>query len=815
MRERSSSNLGISQRLSPWPTALIAIVVIKAVLSLALKPGSAIFSYSGISYFLLLVLAASFAIRNGIQNTLGSRPFWIFLAIGYGLWSLDELIYLYYELGLHIEVPNSSIADPILFLHIIPLMAALASFPQRNLSEHRPYRAILDALLLLFFWSFLYGYTVFPYKHLASSTNYALRFDILYLLENFALVLAAGILTLRVQAPWKSIYLHLFGASALYALGSTVANIAIDSGGYVNGKLYGLALTASVCWFVWIPLRARQLSAVEAETTQPSGKSRASSLAMLVVVVISIPLLWELFHRDEGTSPRTFRLLVAIAAIACLACAAYIRELLVERELASRLRFANNRLRLAMRSGKSVGWDWDVKSGRDSWFGDLQTQFGIASDTYVGRIEDFRRWVHPEDRERVTKAAKDAMQNRKPYAAEFRILWPDGTVRWISAEGKVYYTANGEPGRVLGISVDITDRRRTEEALRESEERLRLAAQAGKMYAYDWDAATDVVVRSPECMHVLGLTDGPPRLTRQQLLEEVHPDDRQKFIAAVADLTLEHPTCRVTYRMLLSSGALIWLEKSARAFFDEEGKMRRMIGMVADVTERKLAEEALASLSRRVIAAEERERSRIAEGLHEDIGQRLALLAIEMEQLKTEPLDQTAEQLSRMDAVWRQTLGVLADVKASAHELHSPRLEYLGIAAVMRSFCEEFGQRKGVEIDFKSHDLPSFVSPNISLRLFRVLQEALYNAVKHSGVRYFEVRLWRLSEEIHLTVSDSGAGFDPEAARNDRGFGLIGMQERLKLLEGTVSIESQPQRGTTIHACVPLSSGSDSMRAAG
>jgi PAS domain S-box-containing protein len=462
-----------------------------------------------------------------------------------------------------------------------------------------------------------------------------------------------------------------------------------------------------------------------------------------------------------------------------------------------------------------VGWEWDVKSGRLSWFGDLQTHFGIVSDTHVCRIGDFYRWVHPEDRERVTKAVKDAMQNRTPYAAEFRILWPDGTVRWISAEGKFYYAASGEPERVLGISVDITDRRRAEEALRESEERLRLAAQAGKMYAYDWDAATDTVVRSPECMNVLGSSDRPTRLTRQQLLEEVHPDDRQKFIAAVADLTLEHPTCRVTYRMLLSSGAVIWLEKSARAFFDGEGKMRRMIGMVADVTERKLAEEALASLSRRVIAAEERERSRIAAELHEDIGQRLALLAIEIEQLKTEPVYQTAETLSRMDAVWKQTLGILTDVKASAHELHSPRLEYLGIASVMRSFCEEFGQRKGVEIDFKSHDLPSFVSPNISLRLFRVLQEALHNAVKHSGVRYFEVQLWRLSDEIHLAVSDSGAAFDSEAVRNGRRVGLIGMQERLKLLEGTVSIESQLQRGTTIHACVPLSSGSDSMWAVG
>ena len=86
-----------------------------------------------------------------------------------------------------------------------------------------------------------------------------MRFDILYLLENLALVLGVGILTLRAQAPWKSIYLHLLGASTLYALSSTVANLAIDSGGYVNGKLYGLGLTASVCWFVWIPLRARQV----------------------------------------------------------------------------------------------------------------------------------------------------------------------------------------------------------------------------------------------------------------------------------------------------------------------------------------------------------------------------------------------------------------------------------------------------------------------------------------------------------------------------------------------------------------------------
>jgi signal transduction histidine kinase len=150
-----------------------------------------------------------------------------------------------------------------------------------------------------------------------------------------------------------------------------------------------------------------------------------------------------------------------------------------------------------------------------------------------------------------------------------------------------------------------------------------------------------------------------------------------------------------------------------------------------------------------------------------------------------------------------------------SHELHSSKLEYVGIAAAMRGFCQEFGEQQKVEIDFKIHDLPAPLSQDISLCLFRVLQEAVHNSAKHSGVRHFEVRLWGTSDEIHLTVRDSGAGFDREAAKESRGLGLISMEERLKLLNGTFSIESQPKRGTTIHARVPLSSESDSMRAAG
>jgi PAS domain S-box-containing protein len=686
MTKRFSMKLGSGLRFSFWPTALIGIVVIKAVLSLDVRPGSFLLSYSGISYLLLLFLATGFAIQNGIQKTLGSRPFWLFLAIGCGLWALHQYLTLFYELVRHIEMPDNSIGDPALFLHVVALMAAVATLPYRNVSDRKLSDAILNSLLLLFFWSFLYGYLVFPYQYFPNVAGYEWRYDILYSVENLVLVLAAGVLTLRAQAPWKSIYLHLLGASTLYALSSTVANIAIDSGGYFNGKLYGLGLTASVCWFVWIPLRARHArgkpTAMQSDRSQTS---RGSVWAMLVVVMVSIPIIWELFQRNEKIAPGTLRLLVAIVAIICLASAAYIKEYLARRELDFDFGLANDRLRLAMEASASVGWDFDVKSGRDVLFGDLQAIFGLPGDSYVITTEDFFSYVHSDDRTRVSNAIDDARQNQKLYAEEFRIVKPDGTAHWLAARGKFYYARDGSPERMIGVSMDIT--------------------------------------------------------------------------------------------------------------------------------ERKLAEEALAGMNRRVIEAEERERDQIARDLHENVGQRLALLAIAIEQLKSDFPHQPVELVDRMDAVWRKTLEILTDVKASAHELYSPRLEYLGIAAVMRTFCGEFGERKRVKIDFASKEFSTPVPPDIAICLFRVLQEALHNAVMHSGVQKFSVQLWGESDEVYLKVSDSGAGFDLRAARRGQGLGLVRIEQRIKLVNGTSSIDSRPGEGTVVQVSVPLRLGYNSMRA--
>ena len=240
-----------------------------------------------------------------------------------------------------------------------------------------------------------------------------------------------------------------------------------------------------------------------------------------------------------------------------------------------------------------------------------------------------------------------------------------------------------------------------------------------------------------------------------------------------------------------------------------------MIGMVADVTERKLAEEALSRVGGRLIEAHEEERSRIARDLHDDIGQRLALVVNQLDGLEKDLPDSAEETRTRLHELGKRTTEISADVQAMSHHLHSAKLKYLGIAAAAKSFCQEFSEKQKVEIDFTHVDIPRIVPEGISLCLFRVLQEALQNALKHSGVRHFEVELRGVSDGIHLTVRDSGLGFDPEGVTNNRGLGLISMQERVNLVKGIFSIDSQPERGTTIHVRLPLSPSGEAARAAG
>jgi len=346
-----------------------------------------------------------------------------------------------------------------------------------------------------------------------------------------------------------------------------------------------------------------------------------------------------------------------------------------------------------------------------------------------------------------------------------------------------------------------------EQALREGEERLRLAAQVGRMFAYSWDVDTDVIERSGESAEILGVMNEEVP-TGASVASMVHPDDKEVLEGALARLSVENPTVRVIYRIVRPDGVAIWLERNSHAYFNVTGKLKRMVGMVADVTERKRAEEALAAVSRKLIEAQEQERARIGRELHDDINQQLAMLSLELQQVVDDPpLVET-----RGPELRKKIDGISSDVQALSHELHSSKLEYLGVVAGIKSWCREFAQRQKVEIDFKS-EVSRPLPMEIGLTLFRVLQEALHNAVKHSGAKRIQVQIAENSREVLLAISDSGKGFDVEVAMRGTGLGLTSMRERVRLVNGTITIDSEEKRGTSIHLRVPIDSGSS--RAAG
>jgi signal transduction histidine kinase len=216
-----------------------------------------------------------------------------------------------------------------------------------------------------------------------------------------------------------------------------------------------------------------------------------------------------------------------------------------------------------------------------------------------------------------------------------------------------------------------------------------------------------------------------------------------------------------------------------------------------------------------LIEAHEDERKWIARELHDDINQRIALLSVELERW-SQQLPQSAVDIhDHIRDAGQRLSNIAKEVQSLSHRLHSSKLEYLGIAATAKSFCKEISDQQRVEVEFSHSNIPRNLTYDVELCLFRVLQEALQNAVKHSGTRRFHVDLRATAQDISLTVSDPGAGFDQHDAMNFKGLGLVSMRERLQLVKGEFSIDSTVGRGTTIRARVPLLTSEFRLRATG
>jgi PAS domain S-box-containing protein len=462
-------------------------------------------------------------------------------------------------------------------------------------------------------------------------------------------------------------------------------------------------------------------------------------------------------------------------------------------------------------------WQWDARIDEVIWSKELYRIAGRDPRLPAPTYKEHPSLYTPESWERLQGAVKEALQTGAPYELDLEMLNLDSTTKWGIARGEPLRDTGGPIIGLRGTFQDVTERKRVEEALRESEDKLRLLLDSTAEAIYGIDLEHRCTFCNPAFIRVLGYEHVDDVLGKN-VHRLVHHTRADGTLFPVEECQIHHFQ---TGEGAHAEDELFW-RANGTSFPVEywsypQWKGQEVVGAVVsfiDITDRKLAEAALANVSRKLIEAQEQERTRIGRELHDDVGQRLALLAVELQQLQ-ENSAILPEVRSRVGELNKQTSEIAADVQSLSHELHSAKLQYLGIVSAVRGFCREFGEQQKVQIDFESHDLPGKLSADVSLCLFRVLQEALHNSAKHSGVRHFEVRLWGTPDEIHLTVGDSGAGFDREAARMSQGLGLISMEERLKLVNGTLSIESAPKGGTTIHARAPVDAGGDSMRAAG
>jgi signal transduction histidine kinase len=235
---------------------------------------------------------------------------------------------------------------------------------------------------------------------------------------------------------------------------------------------------------------------------------------------------------------------------------------------------------------------------------------------------------------------------------------------------------------------------------------------------------------------------------------------------------------------------------------DADGRAIRTFGVLRDITEVKRAEGELRSLSRRLIGAHEEERALLARELHDDVTQRLAVLAIDVG--RAELASEGRAHAETMRAVREALVRLSEDIHSLAYQLHPSVLDELGLAEALRAECERRGRQSRIALSMDVDQAPVVVGRDEALCLFRVAQEALNNVVRHAGARTASVVLRRMDGGLFLSVRDDGVGFDPRGPRHGGSLGLASMRERLRLVNGTLDVESAPGSGTAIVAWVPL-----------
>jgi PAS domain S-box-containing protein len=416
--------------------------------------------------------------------------------------------------------------------------------------------------------------------------------------------------------------------------------------------------------------------------------------------------------------------------------------------------------------------------------------------------------VHRDDLDRCIATYSASFDARRRFRMEYRLRRADGEYRWILDDGAPRFTSEGIFAGYIGSCVDITERRLAEE------ERQKFVSLADR--SLEFVAMSDLDFR-PFYVNIAGMRlvglDNLEAARQIRAQDCFFPEDQlfitNEFFPRV--LRDGHGEVEIRFRHF-KTGAAIWMLFNVFSISDSCGTNVGWATVSINVTERKQSERALQqsrqelrALAGRLIDAQEEERKRISRELHDDINQKLALLAFDTGSLVLAPppsADRTREKFRDLQT---RVVQLSEDVRQISHRLHPSILEDLGLTAALRELCEEFSAREGIEVVFEQEAVPQALPVDVASCLYRVSQEALHNVLKHARANRVRLKVSGSPEGIRLCIHDTGVGFDSESVSSRHGLGIVSMKERVRLVQGKFSIHSQPGQGTTIEISVPLS----------
>jgi PAS domain S-box-containing protein len=487
------------------------------------------------------------------------------------------------------------------------------------------------------------------------------------------------------------------------------------------------------------------------------------------------------------------------------------RDVTERKETEEALLESEERLQAALHAAGLGVWDWDVVNGRVTWAGHEAELFGLAESEFDGRYESFEKRVHPEDLSGLRAAVKKSQDEKTEYVYEYRIVRPDGSVHWLQGTGRWQYDDKGRPVRLLGVARDITVRKQAERALQESEIRFRELFEAMSSGVAVYEAIND-----GEDFIFTNVNRAVERIEKVRRAELIGKRVTEAF-PGVKEFGLFEVFQRV-WRTGQPERHPISLYKDKRLTHWVENYVYKLpsgkiVAVYDDVTERKIAEkklrdyhEKLKALRLSSLLAEERERQNVARGLHDDIGQKLALAKLNLKSALQNGNGNISPEAA--EKLCQDIDAMIERVRSLTFELSNPVLTELGLeAALERHLAREVRGKCGIEYELCKCGQLRQLDEDLAMCLFRSVRELLNNVIKHSGAKKVNLDVRRCEGQIVITVEDDGAGFEqPQVSLQigDGGtFGLFSVKEQIESFGGRLKIESQVGRGSKFTIVVP------------